>query len=64
MSEEKLNKNNDVAIEELESLVKNLIEKFNKSEIILDEIEGWKGILQFILNDNYYFYIFNPPHQI
>ena len=59
MSEEKLNKNNDVAIEELESLVKNLIEKFNKSEVILDEIEGWNGILQFILNDNNYFYIFN-----
>jgi len=59
MSEEKLNKNNDVAIEELESLIQNLIEKFNKSEIILDEIEGWNGILQFILNDNNYFYIYN-----
>lgn len=59
MSEEDFNKNNDVAIEELESLAKNLIEKFNKSEVILDEIEGWNGILQFILNDNNYFYIFN-----
>jgi CubicO group peptidase (beta-lactamase class C family)/putative sterol carrier protein len=59
MSEENFTQNNDVTIEELEFLIKNLFEKFHKSEIILDEIEGWKGTLQFILYDNYYFYIFN-----
>jgi len=35
------------------------LKNLTKSEVILDEIEGWNGILQFILNDNNYFYIFN-----
>jgi len=64
MSEENLSKNNDFTIEELVFLIKNLLEKFNKSEIILDEIEGWKGILQFNLNDNEYFYIFNSGSKL
>lgn len=45
--------------EELVVFIKNLLEKFNKSELILDEIEGWNGIVQFNLNDAFYFYIFN-----
>lgn len=64
MSEKNLSQNNDVNIEELEFLIKNLLEKFNKSEIILDEIEGWKGILQFILNKNNNFYIFNSGSKL
>jgi len=61
MTKETLKKNDNGILEseELVFFIKNLLEKFNKSELVLDEIEGWNGILQFNLNDTFYFYIFN-----
>jgi putative sterol carrier protein len=61
MTEENLKKsdNGSLIFEELGFLIKNLFKKFNKSELVLDEIEGWNKIIQFNLNDNLYFYIFN-----
>jgi CubicO group peptidase (beta-lactamase class C family)/putative sterol carrier protein len=59
MSKENIPKNNNTTIEDLELLIKKLFEKLNKSEMILDEIEGWNGILQIILKNKDYFYIFN-----
>lgn len=45
--------------EELRLIIKDLLDKCNKSDLILDEIEGWDGIIQFNLNDTIYFHIFN-----
>ncbi|MBY8984881.1 MAG: serine hydrolase [Candidatus Lokiarchaeota archaeon] len=50
--------------EELVLSIKNLLEKFNKSDLILDEIEGWDGIIQFILTNNFHFYIFNSGQKL
>ena len=61
MTKENLKKSDNGIFEseELVFFIKNLLEKFNKSELILDEIEGWNGIVQFNLNGTFYFYIFN-----
>jgi len=61
MTKENLKKsdNGNFESEELVFFIKNLLEKFNKSELVLDEIEGWNGIIQFNLNDTFYFSIFN-----
>jgi CubicO group peptidase (beta-lactamase class C family) len=59
MSKENLPKNNNITIEELKLFINILFEKLNKSDVILDEIEGWNGILQIIIKNKDYFYIFN-----
>jgi len=61
MTEENLQKseNSNLISEELVFFIKNLFEKFNKSKLVLDEIEGWNGIIQFNLHNNRSFYIFN-----
>ena len=64
MSEENLTNDDHITLKELELLIKNLFKKLNKSEIVLDEIEGWNGILQFILKDNPHFYVFNSGLQL
>jgi len=45
--------------EELVLLIKKLFDKFNESDLVLDEIENWNNIIQFNLDDNFYFYILN-----
>ncbi len=66
MTKENLEKSdNDTSIsEELVVIIKNTIEKFNKSDLVLDEIEEWKGVIQFNLDDNSSFYIFNSDSKI
>ncbi|KKN61196.1 hypothetical protein LCGC14_0524370 [marine sediment metagenome] len=50
--------------EDLVLTIKKLLEKFNKSKLVLDEIEGWNGIIQFDLHDEEYFYIFNSDLKL
>ena len=53
-----------VEIEELELIIQNLLDKLNKSEIVLDEIRTWDKILQFNLKDNNIFYILNSGQDL
>ncbi|MFW9824467.1 MAG: serine hydrolase [Candidatus Thorarchaeota archaeon] len=57
-------KNNNSISEELESIVNDLLEKFNTSDLVLDEIEGWEGTIQFNLDNTANFYIFNSGSNL
>lgn len=66
MSEENNKKSNDnnLIFEEIENNIKILFEKFNNSLIVLDEIEDWNGVIQFNLEEKFYFNIYNSGQQL